>query len=83
MVWNYPAARRSATSWSAVCKVPGCDRYLYARGVCSDHYQPPPEKTCGHRRVVIRCGCCNRRVCEKCYGPWNALACAACRKAAR
>jgi hypothetical protein len=65
---------------SLICTEPGCDRTIYGLGRCREHWEPKPEGRCEHAtRALILCGCCNRRVCESCYGPWNVLACGRCR----
>lgn len=77
---DYAASR---TGRDDICKIFGCPNYVYACNLCSEHWEPQPEVPCEHpERALVLCGRCGRRVCEGCYGPWNALACVECRERA-
>lgn len=82
VLWS-EEAMAACTSGASVCAVAGCLRSVYRAGLCSDHWVRPEPGTCGHAFLIITCGCCERYVCEACYGEWNALACFECRKKAR
>ena len=79
--------------YGRICGLDGCDGSLYGNNLCRAHwleagYQVVPTAgacgRCGARvEITQACGVCGQRLCSDCYGPWLALACGACRTAAR